>query len=81
VAEPFSVPPVSTFVVRVWREWSAGAVRWRGQIEHVQSGEGAAFLDADGMFRFMRQFGIAVGAELVDDRGDHSPEESRRVLR
>jgi hypothetical protein len=62
-----------TFVVRFWREESAGEVRWRGRIEHVQSAEGTAFLDAEGMFRFMGQFGIAVGDEPVDDQGDHSP--------
>jgi hypothetical protein len=70
-----------TFVVRFWRETSAGEGRWRGQIEHVQSGEGAAFLNAEGMFRFMRQFGIAVRSEPVDDQGDHSPGETTRVLR
>jgi hypothetical protein len=70
-----------TFVLRFWRDTSAGEPRWRGQIEHVQTGEAVAFLDAEGMFRFMRQFGIVVGAELVDDQGDHPPGESTRVLR
>jgi hypothetical protein len=64
VAEPFSVPPVSTFVVRVWREWSAGAGRWRGCIEHVQSGRSAAFVDLGVMLRFLRCFGLG------EDDGD-----------
>lgn len=41
-----------TFVVRFWRETTAGGLRWRGQIAHVQSGESAAFLDVDAIRRF-----------------------------
>jgi hypothetical protein len=52
------VPPVSsTFVVRFWKEWSAAGPHWRGRIEHVQSGESAAFLGLDGMLDFIRSFG------------------------
>jgi len=54
-----STAPV-TFVLRFWRETSAGRVRWRGQIEHVQSGEKAAFLDIGTMLRFLRRFGVEV---------------------
>jgi hypothetical protein len=43
---------VSTFVVRFWREWLAAGSRWRGHIEHVQSGKSAAFLDLEGMLDF-----------------------------
>ncbi len=57
MAESSSVPPVSTFVVRFWQEWSAAGPRWRGRIEHVQSGQSAAFLDLDGMLDFIRSFG------------------------
>ena len=39
---------VATFVVRFWCEASAGEGHWRGRIEHVPSGEGIAFLDAEG---------------------------------
>ena len=39
MAESPPVPPVSTFVVRFWQEWSAAGARWRGRVEHVQSGE------------------------------------------
>jgi hypothetical protein len=49
---------VSTFVVRFWQEWSAAGPRWRGRIEHVQSGESAAFLDLDGMLEFVRRSGV-----------------------
>ena len=63
-----------TFVVRFWRDTSAGEERWRGQIEHVQSGEGVAFLDAEGMWRFVRQFGIAAGDEpTADEQNHHTP--------
>ncbi len=58
MAEPSPVLPISTFVVRFWQEWSAAGSRWRGQIEHVQSGESAAFLDVDGMLEFVRRIGV-----------------------
>lgn len=55
-----SPTPLATFVVRFWRETPAGGARWRGQIEHVQSGEKAAFLDIETMQRFLRRFGVEV---------------------
>jgi len=68
-----------TFVVRFWRDTSAGEGRWRGQIEHVQSGERAAFLDAEGMFRFMRRFGIrADDHPTVDGHDGHGTAEGAR---
>jgi len=57
MTESPAVPPTSTFVVRFWQEWSAAGPRWRGRIEHVQSGECAAFLGLDGMLDFVRSFG------------------------
>ena len=50
-----------TFVVRFWRETSAGELRWRGQIEHAQSGERAAFLEMEAMLSFLRRFGVEAG--------------------
>jgi hypothetical protein len=58
MAKPSSVPPASTFVVRYWREWSVTGPRWRGRINHVDSGESAAFLDLDGMLAFLGRFGV-----------------------
>jgi hypothetical protein len=58
-------------VVRVWHEWRADGTRWRGRIEHVQSGESAAFLDLEGMLRFLRRFGVE-----ADDEGEPAPEEA-----
>jgi hypothetical protein len=57
MAEPSPVPPINTFIVCFWQEWSAAGPRWRGRIEHVQSGESAAFLDLKGMLDFIRRFG------------------------
>ena len=48
---------VSTLVVRFWKDWSVAGPRWRGRIEHVQSGQSAAFLGLDGMLDFIRRFG------------------------
>ena len=62
MTEPSPIPPASTFVVRLWREWSTAGPRWRGWVEHVQSGEEAAFLDLDEMLRFIRRF-----AAMADD--------------
>lgn len=58
MAELSPSPPVSTFVVRFWREWSAGGSRWRGRIEHVQSGESHNILDLQGILDFMQRLGI-----------------------
>lgn len=53
----------ATFVVRFWREETLGEVRWRGRVEHVQSGEGAAFLELTDMLAFMEAFGISVARQ------------------
>lgn len=58
-----STPPDSTFVVRFRREWSAAEPRWRGRVEHVQSGESVAFLDLDEMLSFFRRFGAMANDE------------------
>ena len=50
----------TTFVVRFWREWSGAEARWRGRIEHVQSGQRADFLYLDDMLRFLRQMGVTL---------------------
>ncbi len=49
-----------TFVLRFWHETTDGQVRWRGRIEHVQSGESAAFLQLDAMQSFLQRYGIGV---------------------
>ncbi len=51
----------ATFVVRFWRETTSGEVRWRGRIEHIQSGETASFLELDTMLSFLQRFGILSG--------------------
>jgi hypothetical protein len=48
----------ATFIIRFWRETTTGEECWRGRIEHVPSGESAAFLDIDVMLSFLRRFGI-----------------------
>ena len=65
MAESTPVPPtVSTFVVRFWWEGMSAGPRWRGRIEHVESGEALAFLDMDAMLGFLQRFGVK-----ADDRG------------
>jgi hypothetical protein len=58
------ITATATFVVRFWREWSGSQPRWRGRIEHAQSGQGASFLDAEGLLGFLERFGI--GGEAFD---------------
>jgi hypothetical protein len=58
MAESPPTPPVSTFVVRFWREWTAAEPRWRGRIEHLQSGQSTTFVGLDRMLDFIRRFGI-----------------------
>lgn len=59
------MPPSSTFVVRLWHEWTAEGPRWRGRIEHLQSGEATAFVEVEEMVRFLRRLGL-----WSDDQGE-----------
>ena len=65
MAEPSGVSPASTFVIRFWREWSATAGRWRGRIEHVQSGQRADFVELEGILAFVRDLGV-----MAEDQED-----------
>ena len=56
-------PPTSTFVLRFWREWSAAGPRWRGRVEHLQSGESATFLGLGALLVFIRRFGVMADNE------------------
>jgi hypothetical protein len=55
----------STFLVRIWLEWSKAGPCWRGQIFHVQSGEKVAFLCLDDMLKFIR--GYVAMPEMEDE--------------
>ncbi len=59
---PSESATITTFVVRFWREWSGDALRWRGRVEHVQSGQGMSFLDMKGLLDFFGRFGIDAAA-------------------
>jgi len=58
-----SSPPLNTFIVRFWREPGAGEGRWRGQAQHVQSGERTAFADEGALLSFIRQWVQTPGVE------------------
>jgi hypothetical protein len=51
-------PTGITFVVRFWQEWSGAESRWRGRIEHVESGRHANFLEFEDLLAFLRRFSI-----------------------
>ena len=73
MAESPPVSPASTFIVRFWREWSVAGSCWRGRIEHVQSGQGAAFLDFYEMLDFIRGFGA-----MANDKAQPTRKETGR---
>lgn len=51
--QPVALRRIATFVVRLWTEPTAGLdVVWRGQIEHVQSGDRRGFVE----MRFIEEF-------------------------
>jgi hypothetical protein len=54
------IPPASTFVIRFWCEWSVSGSRWRGRIEHVQSGTSVTCLDLQEIVGFVQRYGIMV---------------------
>jgi hypothetical protein len=72
---PSPDPPTSTFVVRFWCEWSVAGARWRGQVDHVQSGESARFLDLEDLLEILQHFGISASRTRQPDyvRGCHAP--------
>jgi hypothetical protein len=76
MTEPSPVPPISTFVVHFWHEWSAAGSRWRGRIEHVQSGESTAFVGLGGMLDFIRRF-TALPTEAEQSTWDRAGRLSR----
>lgn len=71
MVEPSQAPPASTFVIRFWREWSAAGSRWRGRIEHVQSGQRADFVDLEGILGFVRGLGVMAEDRIAPCQADH----------
>ena len=63
-ADPPLGSPLSTFVVRFWRDWSAAEPRWCCRVEHMQSSRSATFMHLDGLLDFIRSVGI------IADNGD-----------
>ena len=49
-------PPLNTFIVRFWQEPGASKPRWRGQVQHVQSGERTAFAGETTLLSFIRRW-------------------------
>jgi hypothetical protein len=80
MAEPSGAPPSSTFVVRFWREWSVAHGRWRGRIEHVQSGRRADFVEPEAILTFVRALGVMAEEPISSspaDQGDKDIFEGR----
>jgi hypothetical protein len=66
--------PQDTFVLRFWRELPNGEPphrpRWRGRIEHLQSGQALAFDDPDQVLEFVDQFLHVLNKTRVDGEGE-----------
>ncbi len=66
--------PQNTFVVRFW--WDMGGTdsnapqRWHGRIDHVQSGENIAFIDAREMLAFLERYVTPLQREAARDKED-----------
>jgi hypothetical protein len=65
-----SIPPASTFVIRFWCEWSVSGSRWRGRIEHVQSGQRTDFVELQGILEFVQAFGVMAEDQVTPWRAD-----------
>lgn len=70
MAKPSGAPPASTFVIRFWCEWSAAGSRWRGRIEHVQSGQRAEFVQLQGILEFVRDLGVMAEDQIRLGKAD-----------
>jgi hypothetical protein len=70
MAERTQVPPASTFVIRFWREWSVSGSRWRGRIEHVQSGQCGDFVELQGILEFVRALGVMAEDQMTSWKAD-----------
>jgi hypothetical protein len=69
----------TTFVVRFWREWTGAESRWRGRIEHVQSGRRHDFLGVEGLLGFLERFGIGAETDPVST-GEYPASEEDGLL-
>jgi hypothetical protein len=65
MSESTGVTRLFTFVVRVWREWSGARLRWRGRIQHVESGDATSFVELGSMVRFLRSSGALAEDESL----------------
>jgi len=71
VSKPNFSRPISTFVIRVWQEWSTEGATWRGNIEHLESKQRSGFQDLEHMLTFLRTFEIFTGEDYADDNEEN----------
>ena len=55
--------PLSTFVVRFWRDLGTDAPRWHGHVRHIQSGDQVSFADEATLMEFIRRWVMMRGEE------------------
>jgi len=76
MTEPTGATRVFTFVVRFWREWSAAGLRWRGRIQHVESGDATSFLELGRMLQFLQSSGALAEDGSQSHSGEGAEQES-----
>jgi hypothetical protein len=66
-----SLSATNRFVLRFWLERSILGARWRGNIEHIPSGERIEFLRLEELLKFLRKY------EILLDETEKFPNETK----
>ena len=60
-------PPGSNIIIiKIWRDYFPNKTRWRGKIEHHQSGKSTSFLRLDEIPGFIRSLGLMMERDTED---------------
>lgn len=78
MASPTETTATIVFIVRFWREQAGVESRWRGRIEHVESGQRADFLTIDQMLAFLQRMGVTC-VRLADSDRPEPPAQPRHT--
>lgn len=72
--------PLNTFVLRLWQGVEGGLPVWRGEAQHIQTGEHLAFADEVTLLRFLRRWiSMSAGAPTAGELSDAEECERPRV--
>jgi hypothetical protein len=61
----------STFIIRIWYEWSLTESRWYGRVEQLNTNQTMTFQELSQLLTFFADFGIVnEGERAAPDQGD-----------